>query len=436
VTGKDRCEDLRVVLNALLFVQAGHSERSAVAMAIDRDTNPRSAGDRALGLVRRALDRRDGLDRIVSASLPGRMSLAEKCLANLTALLAKDEGGLSADTMVCLRALSPDDFRRDLEYLLGAVHGPEPTSTDKGKDEDRIAAETHNSPWWVSYCIRTFGRGRALKLLSNCWRPRYVRLNTLRTNGDSALPRQLKGLQDVLEVVPSLSGVYRVSKSPPSLSGLLSSGLLQFQDLASYCAVVAAGPVPDESVLDFCAAPGAKTAALAQLMSNSGEIVSVDYSFPRMRGWMREMRRLGVHIASPLIGDVTRLGLTRQYELVLLDPPCSGTGIIDRNPQMKWRLTQESVTRYSQLQTRMLEEAYRLLSPTGRILYSTCSMTLEENEQVISAFVEAHPEMETRTLPLDSNLGSPGMNGLGNCRRFYPYLDKTAGYFIARLERV
>ena len=405
-------------------------------MSIDRGESPRITRDRALRLVRATLERWDELERIVSA-VPRKMSLREKCLANLAAVIVLDGGTPSSETIGCLRLLSPDDFRRDFEYFLGVAQTYEPSpKLGVGEDEDRIARETHNPPWWVNYCIRTFGRGVALTLLSNPSRPRYVRVNSLRTNQDLTLPREAKGLGNVLEAIPSVPGVFRVGKSPPSFSHLLSLGLLQFQDLASYCAVVAAGPKLGESILDLCAAPGAKTSALAQLMHNSGQIVSVDYSASRMKSWAREMNRLGVEIATPIMSDATRLGLMGPYELVLLDPPCSGTGILDRNPEMKWHLTPELVSRYSQLQTRMLDEAYRVMSPKGRILYSTCSLTLEENEEVISAFVGAHPEMETVPLPLGPDLGSAGMNGLGNCRRFYPYRDKTAGYFIARLEHV
>ncbi len=428
---------MRVALDSLLSVRARHSERSEVEIPPNHGKSQRITRDRASKLVRAALDRWDELGRIVSAALPGRMSLPEKCLANLAALIVLDGGRPSAESVDCLRVLSPDDFRRDLEYLLGIAQTYEFLPTfDARQDEGRLAIETHNPSWWVNYCFRTFGRGRGLKLLSSHSWPRYVRVNSLRTGGDLTLPQEAERLGKVMEAIPSAPGVYRVDKSPPSFSHLLSRGLLQFQDLASYCAVVAAGPKPGESVLDLCAAPGAKTSALAQLMRNSGEIVSVDYSASRMKSWAREMNRLGVEIATPIRGDATRLGLTGQYELVLLDPPCSGTGILDRNPEMKWHLTPELVSRYSQLQTRMLDEAYRLMSPEGRIIYSTCSLTLEENEEVISAFVGAHPEMETVTLPVSPDLGSAGMRGLGNCRRFYPYLDKTAGYFIARLEHV
>jgi 16S rRNA (cytosine967-C5)-methyltransferase len=205
------------------------------------------------------------------------------------------------------------------------------------------------------------------------------------------------------------------------------------QDLASYLAIEAANPMPGENVLDLCAAPGAKTAAIAQFMKNRGTIVSVDYSPARMKSWRREVRRLGVKIANPVISDASRLGLHDSFDLVVIDPPCSGTGVFDRNPRMKWHLSPQSVDRYSILQGRFLELAASLVGEEGRILYCTCSLTVEENEQVISAFLKSHPEFETR--PILEHYGAPGLMGLVDCRRFYPHRDRTAGYFIARMQR-
>ena len=206
------------------------------------------------------------------------------------------------------------------------------------------------------------------------------------------------------------------------------------QDLASFLAVTAGAPEPRETVLDLCAAPGAKTAAIAQLMKNRGEIVSVDYSPIRMKSWKREVQRLGVQIASPVIGDAAGIGLRENFDLVVVDPPCTGTGVFDRNPRMKWHLSPQSVGRYSILQRRFLDLAASMLEVDGRILYCTCSLTIEENEDVVSTFLKSHPEFETR--PVLEQYGSSGLSGMTDCRRFYPHRDQTAGYFIARIERL
>ena len=152
-----------------------------------------------------------------------------------------------------------------------------------------------------------------------------------------------------------------------------------------------------------------------------------------MVSWNHEISRLGVRIASPLICDASELSLHQEVDLVFLDPPCTGTGILDRNPRMKWHLSAKLVQKFSQLQSRMLEEASRYTRKGGRILYGTCSLTLEENEQVVSNFLANHNDFETHSVLEDR--GSHGLRGLNDCRRFYPHKDRTAGYFVARLER-
>jgi 16S rRNA (cytosine967-C5)-methyltransferase len=101
---------------------------------------------------------------------------------------------------------------------------------------------------------------------------------------------------------------------------------------------------------------------------------------------------------------------------------------------MKWHLSQKLVHKFSVLQSTMLEESSKCTRPGGRILYCTCSLTLEENELVVSRFLSAHVDFETR--PILEDCGAPGLRGQTNCRRFYPHRDRTAGYFIARLEHL
>src|SRR5207244_11076306 len=168
------------------------------------------------------------------------------------------------------------------------------------------------------------------------------------------------------------------------LAGFSSCGCFQMQYRASCRAVKSGAPVPGENVLDLWAAPGAKTAAIAQLMKNRGSIVSVDYSRRRMNGWRREVERLGVKIADPVISDASLLGLRTSFDLVIIDPPCTGTGVFDRNPRMKWHLSPKSVERYSTLQRSFLDSAASLVEQEGRILYCSSRCTLEENEDVVS----------------------------------------------------
>src|SRR5207244_10667431 len=161
------------------------------------------------------------------------------------------------------------------------------------------------------------------------------------------------------------------------LAGFSSCGCFQMQYRASCRAVKSGAPVPGENVLDLWAAPGAKTAAIAQLMKNRGSIVSVDYSRRRMNGWRREVERLGVKIADPVISDASLLGLRTSFDLVIIDPPCTGTGVFDRNPRMKWHLSPKSVERYSTFQRCFLDSAASLVVKRGSVFVSTCSLDVD-----------------------------------------------------------
>src|SRR5260370_38224416 len=110
-------------------------------------------------------------------------------------------------------------------------------------------------------------------------------------------------------------------------------------------------------------------------MKNRGTVVSVDYSPVRMKGWKRETQRLGVKIADPVNGDAARLGLRESFDLAVIDPPCTGTGVFDRNPRLKWHLSPHLVDRYSILQRRFLDSAATLSNENGPVLHCTCVLT-------------------------------------------------------------
>ena len=420
-----------------MLVAKGASEREAVQRASASDPRLNSVKPEALALVLSIVNEQDVLDiRIQNVMPQEKIGVTARSLFRLAAYAI---GRLGAKGQVrrmehILRVVSPIELLPKLEFLIASLLALDPIGRLSGlRDSEKVALQTHNPVWWVNYCFHIFGRGEAIAMLSSTPRPRYLRVNPLRNRGRTTLPKELGGLAKRLTKVPSTSGVYRVGGSLSVFAGFFSSGLLQVQDLASYLAVTAGDPRPGEKVLDLCAAPGAKTVAIAQKMKNRGTVVSVDYSPARMESWKRETLRLGVKIADPVIGDAARPGLCESFDLALIDPPCTGTGVFDRNPRMKWHLSRQSVDRYSILQRRFLESAAALSSEDGRILYCTCSLTIEENEQVISAFLKSHPEFET--IAILEHYGSPGLMGLSDCRRFYPHRDRTGGYFVARMQR-
>lgn len=433
----DFSNQFRLAYLALVLVSRGASERDAVRRAAASDPRLTSVRREALSLVLGTVGEQDLIDILVRNAHPEeKMGMSARCLFRLTtyAMLRLGMKGHVRLIEQSLRAIAPINLLPRLELFLGALPAFDPTRLLSGLgDSERIALVTHHSVWWVSYCFRILGRGDAVALLSSKPRPRYLRVNPLKNRGRTTLPKELGVLAERLARIPSTRGVYTLTGSLSSFASYFSSGSFQMQDLASYLAIEAADPTPGERVLDLCAAPGVKTAAIAQFMKNRGRIVSVDYSSTRMKSWGREVQRLGVKIADPVISDASHLGLHDSFDLVVIDPPCTGTGVFDRNPRMKWHLTPKSVDRYSILQRRFLESAASLVGEEGRILYCTCSLTVEENEHVIVSFLKSHPEFETR--PVLEQYGSPGLMGLADCRRFYPHRDRTAGYFIARMQR-
>jgi 16S rRNA (cytosine967-C5)-methyltransferase len=391
----------------------------------------------ALGLVLDVVSEKDSLTRAADAvlgqrrfSLKERMFVALVCHLILNSSVTTLEGSLRA-----IREVTPPGIVREVEKLIGEVYGTTRNHVRAGEtDEQNVAMKTHHQVWWVKYCFHLLGRSGAVDFLSSSNRPRFVHVNPLRNGGSWKLPDE-KGLDldhIFVKALPNYD-VYRLVGSPSVLSKYFADGFFQLQDLASFLAIMVADPRPHEQVLELCAAPGSKTSTIAQRMMNLGRIVSVDVSTKRLRMWRREIDRAGVRIAEPVLADGSNLGIHDGFDLVMIDPPCSGTGIFDRNPRMKWYVSPRSIERYSSIQRTILDQAANLVGKQGRLVYSTCSITTEENERVIFNFLSKHPEFETR--PTLSDLGSPARGALTNCRRFYPHSDHTAGYFIAKMRR-
>jgi len=433
----DLTDLFRLAYRALVLVSRGASERNAVQQAAASDPQSTRANREALSLVLGTVNEQDLLDLHVQNALPNEtLGIGSRCLFRLTAHVVLRSGGRAKVRRIeySLRPICPTHLLPKFEFLLGTLSAYDESQFFSSlNDLKRVALETHHQVWWVDYCFRMLGRSDAVAMLSSRPRPRYLRVNPLKNQGRASMSKVLGDLADRLTKVASTPGIYALTGPLSAFAKFFKEGLFQMQDLASYLAVAAGDPKPRETVLDLCAAPGAKTAAIAQLMKNRGRIVSVDYSTARMNAWKREVQRLGVEVADPVIGDAARLGLRETFDLVVVDPPCTGTGVFDRNPRMKWHLSPQSVYRYSILQRRFLDSTASLVKKDGRILYCTCSLTVEENEDVVSSFLKSHPEFQTR--PVLEQYGSPGLGGMADCRRLYPHRDRTAGYFIAKMER-
>ena len=323
-----------------------------------------------------------------------------------------------------------------IEETLGEILSIQLDSLLKGVgDEEKVGLLTYHPTWFVKYCFRLLGRKEALRFLEKATEipPTYVRINTLKGSEEKLLKRiEADGV--VLEKVQQLKYTYRVVKSGKPLIRTRSfrDGLFYLQDKASYLAAEIANPQVGATVLDVCAAPGAKTTHLAQLMENEGAIYSVDYSRRRMEVWKRETKRMGVKTAAPIIADARKpLPINLSADLVILDPPCTSTGTFGRMPSAKWRLTKRSILGMAKFQWEMLDRCAEHLKEGGFLVYSTCSITMEENEMLIEKFLKWHPEF--KLVEISPRIGLPGLRGQTKCQRLYPHIHDSNGFFVAKL---
>ncbi len=324
-----------------------------------------------------------------------------------------------------------------VEPVLGFLLTQKPAEIFGGvSDEERIGLLTFHPTWFVKYCFRLLGRSEAVTFLEASMHspPTYIRINTLK-----ASEKEILGIVEEeikLAKVESVEYAYRVldAKQPLPRTKSFREGFFYIQDKASCFAAQTADPKPGMVILDVCAAPGAKTTHLAQLMQNRGTIYSIDYSQRRMNVWKSEVAHMGVKIAIPIIADVCNpLPLTIEADVVVLDPPCTSTGAFGRLPSAKWRLTPRSIDKMAEIQWQMINNSARNVKSGGTLIYSTCSVTVEENEMLIERFLKWHSEFSlTEITP---KIGLSGLRGLESCQRLYPHTHQCNGFFIAKLLR-
>lgn len=325
---------------------------------------------------------------------------------------------------------------REVEPFLGfLLTRPLEPILKAASDEERIGLQTFHPTWFVKYCFNFLGRSEATAFLEGNVNPppACVRVNTLKASEENILEKLVaEGVK--LERIEPLKHAYKFlgAKQPLREIASFREGLFYVQDKASCFAAEVADPKPEMTVLDVCAAPGAKTTYLAQLMQNRGSICSVDYSMRRMQVWRSEVARVGVEIAEPVIADAcTSLPFALEADVVVLDPPCTSTGVFAKQPSAKWRLTPRSIEKMAEIQWRMINNCAERVKADGVLTYSTCSITVEENEIIIERFLKRHPEFAL--MEITPKIGLPGLRGLDKCQRLYPHLHESNGFFIAKL---
>jgi len=424
------------------------SERLALARTVKQLGVGNSDAVRyAYGLVVETVRRKNLIDKFVDSVLKpreiGEFSMGVQAFLRLYVYqtrVAKQWGEIDlkeAENIARLgRAILGWKTLLEVEPFLGFLLTRQLDSIlKKSSAEEKVGLQTFHPTWFVKYCINLLGRSEATAFLEANVNPppTCIRLNTLKASEEEILETlAAEGVK--LEKLEPLKHAYKVlgAKQPLTSTASFREGLFYIQDKASCFAAEAADPKPEMAVLDVCAAPGAKTTYLAQLMQNRGGICSVDYSVRRMQAWRREVARMGVKMAEPVLADAcVSLPFALEADVVVLDPPCTSTGVFAKQPSAKWRLTPRSIDKMAEIQWRMINNCAEHVKAGGVLAYSTCSITVEENEMIIERFLEAHPEFALAEI--NPELGLPGLRGLEKCRRLYPHLHESNGFFIAKL---
>ncbi len=291
--------------------------------------------------------------------------------------------------------------------------------------------------WLVLRWVKEMGVEETLRVctFNNRISSLTLRTNTLKMNRKDLIEK-LKG-KEFKPVPTTYSEEGIVLKDPPPTSELsyIREGLYIIQDEASQLVTSILDPKPGERILDACSAPGGKTTHMAQKMGNQGEIDALDLSKGKLDLIEESSQRLGTRIIRTIKGNAAEplpIPQDIKYDRILADVPCSGFGTLRRNPDLKWRRGEEDIKRLSQLQFSILSNLSVYLKEGGILVYSTCTVFHEENEDVVGKFLEGHPEFELDRM--DKSLPEK-IRPFIQSRYFktFPPRDEMDGFFVARL---
>ncbi|MGQ9694814.1 MAG: 16S rRNA (cytosine(967)-C(5))-methyltransferase RsmB [Thermodesulfobacteriota bacterium] len=311
---------------------------------------------------------------------------------------------------------------------------------------EHIAATFSHPRWLVARWIKEYGpeMTRDICAANNIPPPLALRINTLKTNRES-LRGQLKNLGlDFRDTIFVPTGLI-LKKSPIILEeNQLSKGDYYIQDEASQIVSSLLEVQPGMKVLDACAAPGGKTTHLAQLMKNQGQIIALDLSVPKTKILQKNCQRLGASIVQIICADSTcslPFSPALFFDRILIDAPCSGLGTLHRHPDIKWHRRPDDINRLSFLQLTLLENLSGYLKKGGILIYSTCTMTREENDLVVERFRQRHKDFVLEDL---RDFVSPSLkmmiNGPGYLRTYPDFIlpqgeYRLDGFFAARMRK-
>lgn len=333
--------------------------------------------------------------------------IPESAAVNESVKLARKYGHEASTrfTNAILRKIEKNEMEKLVDYL----------STKVLMEDELISIITSHPLWLVNELLKEYDKKFLTALLNaNNIKPCItLRANSLKTKRDELVKLlELKGFECTAGKLKDSIYVKRMND--------FTNQLYTVQDEAAQLAALKLNPLPGETVLDACAAPGGKTTYLAELMQNNGEIDAWDIHSHRVELIKELANKLGINIIHAVQKDASEYtaSLDKYYDKILLDVPCTGIGVIRKKPDIKWTRKPEDMEELLIIQEKILNTCSNYLKNGGKLVYSTCTIFEKENRLQVEKFLQKHTEF---TLIEELKL--------------YPHVDNTDGFYIAVLER-
>lgn len=258
--------------------------------------------------------------------------------------------------------------------------------------------------WFCDVLEKQYGNENLKQVITSLKKIPYlsVRVNKLKYS-EEEFEEFLKDKD--IQIIKKVDTVYYINSGLIINSEEFKTGKIIAQDASSYLAAKNLGAMPNELVLDICAAPGGKTAVLAEEMKNSGEVIAIDIHQHKIKLIDTNMKKLGIDIVKAIVIDARNVNKQgRKFDKILVDVPCSGYGVIRKKPEILYSKNRENIEELAKLQLEILNSAADILKDGGELIYSTCTITAEENTNNIKKFLEERKEFKMEKLYIPENV--------------------------------
>ena len=275
----------------------------------------------------------------------------------------------------------------------------------KRLDDEKNYEVLYSIPkWFYDTLEKQYGDNNLKQAITSLKKVPYlsVRINKLKYN-EKEFEKFLE--KNNIQIIKKVNTVYYVNSGLIIISEEFKTGKIIAQDASSYLAAKNLGVLSNELVLDICAAPGGKTAVLAEQMENKGEIIAIDIHQHKIKLIETNMKKLGIDIVKAIVMDARNVNKQgRKFDKILVDVPCSGYGVIRKKPEILYSKNRENIEELAKLQLEILNSAADILKDGGELIYSTCTITDKENTNNIEKFLKERKEFKVEKLYIPENV--------------------------------